>query len=168
MMHLGAALGAMTLGWRFTGQHDARTPIDRRIGGIGWGVIGMWLLLQWAARFAPVVVDMQAQMIERGPTWATMAMQANKVRASCEFEFSRAMVVDASGRQAKAWWEALDDPAPGSSRPGGQQWLGDWRVRWDGARFQPVAVVYESHHNCGLLMGRAVSLSRQFPIAAPQ
>lgn len=167
-VHLGVALGAMTLGWRFTGQHTADVAIDRRIGGIGWGVIGLILLLQWAGRFAPVVVDMAAPVVEQGPAWVVMSVSANKVRPECVYEYSRAMVVDATGHQAKAWWEALDDPAPGSSRPAGNQWLGDWRVRWDGPRFKPVSVVFEVHHNCGLLMGRMVSQSPAFPInAAP-
>jgi hypothetical protein len=164
-VQLGAALGAMTLGWRFTGQHTAETPIDRRIGGIGWGVVGLWLLMQWMARFAPVVVDMRAPIIERGPAWVVMAVSADKVRPECVFEYSRATVIDAGGRQAKAWWEALNDPAPGSSRPAGAQWMGDWRVRWDGERFKPQYVVFESHHDCGMLMGRMVSISRAFPLS---
>lgn len=112
-----------------------------------------------------VVRDMRAEVVEVGPQWVRMSVYANKVRAGCEYEYTRATVVNAAGKSAKAWWEALDDPAPGSTRPKGEQWMGDWRVRWDGQRFKPTGVMFESHHNCGWLGGDVTTTTGPFPIS---
>lgn len=163
---LQGALAATTfaLSLKLTGDHTAETPWWRRIAGIGYGAFGLWLGMMLMSAQVAVVRDSQATVLERGPTWVVMSMSANKVRNGCDFEYSRASVVNDAGVTAKAWWEALDDPAPGSTRPVGKQWMGDWRVRWDGVRFNPVAVIFEAHHNCGALGGDVITTTGPFPI----
>ena len=164
---LAAATFALSL--KLTGDHTSETPWWRRVAGIGYGAFGLWLAMLLMSGSVPVVRDMQATVLERGQNWVLMSVTATKSasRKACEFEYIRASVVDASGRSAKAWWESINDPAPGSTRPPGPQWMGDWRVRWDMTRFRPVAVVYESYHDCGWLGGQVVTTSVPFPIGEP-
>lgn len=162
------ATATFALSLKLTGDHTAETPWWRRLAGIGYGAFGLWLALLLMSGAVPVVKEMEARVLERGPTWVLMSVSAVKSasRKECVFEYTRAIVVDASGRTAKAWWESLDDPAPGATRPPGPQWMGDWRVRWDLTRFKPVAVIYESHHNCGWLGGDVVTTNGPFAINA--
>ena len=158
------AAATFMLSLKLTGDHTSQTPWWRRLAGIGYGTFGLWLGGMLLSANVGVVRDAQSTLLSRGPTWAIMSMYVHKVRSGCEFEFTRASVVNVAGLTAKAWWEALDDPAPGSTRPVGKQWMGDWRVRWDGERFKPVAVLFETHHNCGMLGGDVITTTGPFPL----
>lgn len=163
---LGLATFALSL--RLTSEHTPQTPWWRRIAGIGYGAFGLWLLGMLLSSSLPVVKDMEVQVLNVGPTWAVMSVSATKPshRRDCIYLYTRASVLDASGRSAKAWWESLDDPAPGSTRPAGRQWMGDWRVRWDArAGFVPVSVVYEVHHDCGFMGGDVTTTTGPFPLS---
>lgn len=161
---LAAATFALSL--KLTGDHTPETPWWRRMAGIGYGTFGLWLGFMLLSSNVAVVRDSEVTVLSRGPGWVVMSMSSNKVRSKCEFEFIRALVVNEAGETAKAWWEALDDPTPGSTRPVGKQWMGDWRVRWDSSRFKPVAVRFDAHHNCGSLGGDVVTTTGPFPIGA--
>lgn len=163
---LGGATFALSL--KLTSEHGRETPLWRKTAGIGYGAFGIWLLGMLLSSTVPVVRDMEALVIDRGDRWVLMSVNATKpaYRADCEYLYTRANVADAAGVKAKAWWEALDDPNPGSTRPAGKQWMGDWRIKWNAQRgYTPVAVYLESHHRCGLLHGEIVTRTGPFPIA---
>ena len=165
---LGGATFALSL--KLTSDHSAETPWWRKLAGIGYGAFGLWLLGMLLSSTVPVVRDMEAAVLDRGENWVLMSVSATKpeYRRECEFLYTRANVVDAGGIKDKAWWEVLDDPTPGSTRPAGKQWMGEWRIKWTLRRgYTPVAVYLESHHRCGLLDGEIVTRTGPFPIQRP-
>lgn len=161
-----AAVGALSFGLRMVGRHDGtNTPWDRRLGGISWVGIGAWLLMQWATMLAPVVTDMHADLVERAHGVAVFRVSAVKVpqREDCEFEYVRAFVVNDAGESSPAFWERLNDPAPGASRGAGRQAMGQWRVKFSDES-PAVFIRFEAHHNCGPLWGRTTTETGPFPL----
>lgn len=158
------ASGALALGLRLIGRHDAGTTWDRRVGGIAWVAVGTWATMQWATMWVPVVSDMRAAQAARGPGWAEFDVSAFKGRKDCTFEYVQARVYSESGAEDGAFWERLEDPTPGQSRGGGAQSMGRWRIKFSEAQRQK-AVRFFSHHYCGNLWGRTVTESPPFPLS---
>lgn len=160
------AFGTFALSLKLTGDHTAETPWWRRTAGIGYGAFGLWLALMLLSSAVPVVRDMRAPVIERGPGYVVLSVTADRRRQSdCKFLYASAYLVyaNAARPQRRAGIEVLDDPEPGESRPAGVQWFGDWRIKFDPLQ-PPAAVRIVSHHNCGPLGGDVTTITGPFPV----
>lgn len=160
------AVGTFALSLKLTGDHTAETPWWRRTAGIGYGAFGLWLALMLMSASVPVVRDMKAPVVERGPGYVVLSVTADRRRQSdCKFEYSSAYLVyaDVNRPMRRAGVEVLDDPSPGESRPAGPQWFGDWRIKFDPSK-PPASIRIVSHHDCGLLGGDVITITGPFPI----
>lgn len=158
-----AASATFALSIKLTGDHTARTPLPRRIAGIGYGVFGLLLAVRVLTGLVPVVSGMAAPVVEEGPGYVVLSVTADKRRGDCQFEYVAAYLLGSDGVMRKAGVEVLDDPIPGESRPAGRQWLGEWRLKFDPGT-APMSVRIVSHHDCGPLSGRTSTESGPFPL----
>ena len=166
---LQGALAASTfaLSLKLTGDHTPETPWWRKIAGIGYGAFGLSLALMLLSSFVPVVRNMVAPVIERGPSHVVLSVTADKRRAKdCRFQYSAAYLLyaDVNRPKRRAGIEVLDDPEPGESRPGGTQWFGDWRIKFD-PNIPPSDVLIVTHHDCGMLGGHVTTTSGPFRLS---
>lgn len=164
---LASATFALSL--KLTGEHTPEMPWWRKMAGIGYGAFGLWLGLMLLSSAVPVVRDMRAPVIERGPGHVVLSITADRRRASdCRFQYATAYLLyaDAHRPMRRAGIEVLDDPAPGESRPAGPQWFGNWRVKFDPGH-PPTSTLIVSHHDCGVLGGDVVTTAGPFFVGAP-
>lgn len=159
------ALASFFLSLQLTGDHTPDMPWWRKAAGIGYGVLGLWLGLMLLSSAVPVVLDMHAPVIERGPGHVALSVTANQRRArDCRLQYAMAELVYADGLPAKKTGiEMLDGPDPTGVRSDGLQWLGDWRVRFEFNR-QITGIKILSHYYCGILGGSVVETSGPFPV----
>lgn len=160
---IALAGATFVLSLRLTGDHTAETPLHRRLAGIGYGAFGLLLAARLLTGLVPVVSGMTAPVVESGPGYVVLSVTADKRRKDCQFEYTAAYLIGADGLMRKAGVEVLADPIPGESRPGGRQWFGEWRLKFDPST-APTAVRFVSHHDCGPLSGRTVTETGPFSL----
>lgn len=167
VLQAAIATGTFALSLKLTGDHTPDTPWWRRMAGIGYGAFGIFMAMMLMSSVVPVVRDMEAPVVERGPGHVVLSVTADRRRArDCRFEYSSAYLLyaDANRPKRRAGIEVLDDPEPGESRPGGKQWFGDWRIKFD-PNIQPSAVLIVAHHDCGMLGGQVTTTSGPFKVS---
>lgn len=161
---IASATFAMSL--KLTGEHTSETPWWRKLAGISYGAFGLWLGLMLLSSAVPVVRDMKAPVVERGPSHVVLSITADRRRADqCRFQYATAYLIYSNQQRPmrRAGIEVLDDPDPGESRPAGPQWFGNWRVKFDAAQ-PPASVLIVAHHDCGMLGGDVTTKSGPFPV----
>ncbi len=153
---------AMAAGLRMAGSNEAGAHLLSHMGSAGLGAAGLAGLLSAALQFAPVVVDMRGEVARPSkPGEVVMSFYADKQRP-CKFLGKEVYVNGDRGRE-KAYVSVLNDPTPGASRPGGDQWLGDWLITFPAdAKARSVSVVVD--HDCGRLFGLTRTETGPFPI----
>ena len=162
------ASATFVLSLKLTGEHTAETPWWRKAAGIGYGAFGLWLALMLLSSAVPVVRDMRAPVVERGPGHVVLSITADRRRANeCRFQYATAYLIydNAHRPMRRAGIEVLDDPEPGESRPAGPQWFGNWRIKFDPRR-PPASILIVSHHSCGMLGGDVTTTSGPFAVGA--
>lgn len=159
------ALATFLLSLQLTGDHTPDMPWWRRAAGIGYGVVGLWLGFMLLSSAVPVVRDMRAPIVDRGPGHVAMSVTANQRRSrDCRLQYAVAELIYADGRPAqKTGIEMLDGPDLTAHRADGLQWLGEWRVRFEFNR-QITGIRILSHYYCGILGGEVTSAAGPFPI----
>lgn len=159
------ALSAFLLSLQLTGDHTPSVAWWRRAAGVGYGALGLWLGLMLLSSAVPVVRDMHAPIIERGPSHVALSVTANQRRArDCKMQYAMAELVYADGLPGrKIGIEMLDGPDPTKARSDGLQWLGDWRIRFEFDR-QITGFKILSQYYCGLLGGDVTVTSGPFPV----
>lgn len=161
------AAATFVLSLQLTGDHTPDLPWWRKAAGIGYGVVGLWLAGMLLSAAVPVVRNMHASVVDRGPSHVVLSVFADQRRSKdCRFQFAVAELIYPDGQPMHRTGIAIPDgPDPSAPKKDGMQWLGEWRIMLEFNRPTP-SIRVVSHHYCGLLGGDVTTVTGPFFIGA--